>query len=149
MLWTLVTLLTFIAFVTGLLLTLSAMKNDEDMEYYYEDEKEEGENEESDPEIAVTSRALAFAALWMAVLATLLAIFGTVVLGWQSPTGQYYTCCSPQVHKTTPIALGSFVGAVFMFANLTLVCTILFGEFEVCVRLSEAYEVLLYCSHAG
>lgn len=88
-----------------------------------------------DAEIAVTSRAMAFAALWTAVLAALLSIFGTVVLGWQSPTGVYYTCCAPQVHRTTPLALGSFIGSLLMFANLTLVCSVLFGEFEVSLPL--------------
>eukprot|EP00522_Entomoneis_paludosa_P016842 CAMPEP_0172464648 /NCGR_PEP_ID=MMETSP1065-20121228/51100_1 /TAXON_ID=265537 /ORGANISM="Amphiprora paludosa, Strain CCMP125" /LENGTH=216 /DNA_ID=CAMNT_0013220939 /DNA_START=18 /DNA_END=668 /DNA_ORIENTATION=+ len=84
-----------------------------------------------DPELAVTSRALAFASMWTAVLAVLLSIFGTVILGWQSPTGLYYTCCSSQVHRTTPITLGGFIGALLMFANLVLVCAAFFGEFEV------------------
>jgi hypothetical protein len=131
-LWSLVTILTFIAFLTALTFTLSARnlyKNDEYNNYYNNNEKE-GE-EEMDPEVAVTSRAMAFAALWTAVLASLLTVFGTVVLGWQSPTGQYYTCCSSNVHRTTPLSLGSFIGALIMFANLTLVCSVLFGEFEV------------------
>ena len=74
---------------------------------------------------------MSFAAFWTAVLASLLTVFGCVVLGWQSPTGQYYTCCSSNVHRTTPLSLGSFIGALIMFANLTLVCSVLFGEFEV------------------
>ena len=129
-LWSLVTVLTVVAFLAALIFTLSAKQDDDDY-YYYDNGEEEEERQEVDPEIAVTSRAMAFAALWTTVLATLLAIFGTVVLGWQSPTGEYYTCCSPQVHRTTPIALGSFIGALLMFANLTLVCSVLFGEFEV------------------
>lgn len=123
-LWTLVTLLTAISFLLALIFTLSAKEDDD---YYYYD----AEEEDQDPEMAVTSRAMAFAALWVAVLAALMAIFGTVILGWQSPTGQYYTCCSARVHRTTPLALGSFIGALLMFANLTLVCSVLFGEFEV------------------
>ena len=130
-LWSLVTALTAVAFLLALIFTLSAQDPNED-DYYYENEGEgENDNNDIDPEIAVTSRAMAFASLWTAVLATLLAIFGTVVLGWQSPTGEYFTCCSPQVHRTTPLALGSFIGALLMFANLTLVCSVLFGEFEV------------------
>lgn len=128
-LWTIVTLLTVVSFIIALIFTLSAQdssaNNDDDE---YQRQRQDNNNE---PEMALTSRAMAFAALSTAVLATLMAIFGTVVLGWQSPTGQYYTCCSSKVHKTTPLALGSFIGALIMFANLTLVCSVLFGEFEV------------------
>jgi len=117
-------------------------KNDEneDNQYYnYNNNNENGgegsqdeqENDGYDPEVAVTSRALAFSALWTGVLAALLSVFGTVILGWQSPTGQYYTCCSSSVHRTTPLGIGSFIGALLMFANLTLVCSVLFGEFQV------------------
>jgi len=128
-LWSLVTALTAVAFIVALIFTLSA-KNEVEQNYYY-NEDGDAEEKEMEAEMAVTSRAMAFAALWTAVLATLMSIFGTVILGWQSPTGQYYTCCSSQVHRTTPLALGSFIGALLMFANLTLVCSVLFGEFEV------------------
>eukprot|EP00546_Thalassionema_frauenfeldii_P007133 CAMPEP_0178925898 /NCGR_PEP_ID=MMETSP0786-20121207/18192_1 /TAXON_ID=186022 /ORGANISM="Thalassionema frauenfeldii, Strain CCMP 1798" /LENGTH=224 /DNA_ID=CAMNT_0020600879 /DNA_START=233 /DNA_END=907 /DNA_ORIENTATION=+ len=106
------------------------------MDEYYNDQDDaqgnrEGDEQEIDPKIAVTSRAMAFAALWTAVLACLMSVFGTVILGFQSPTGQYYTCCAGNVHKTTPLGLGSFIGALLMFANLTLVCSVLFGEFEI------------------
>lgn len=127
-LWTLLTLLQGIAFLTALIFTLSA-KDDYEQQDDYNAERQQ--QDQSEPEMAVTSRAMAFAALWTVVLATLMSIFGTVILGWQSPTGQYYTCCSSQVHRTTPLALGSFIGALLMFANLTLVCSVLFGEFEV------------------
>jgi hypothetical protein len=110
---------------------------------YYNNEgqgSQDMEEERNDPEVAVTSRALAFSALWTGVLAALLSVFGTVVLGWQSPTGQYYTCCSSSVHRTTPLGLGSFVGALMMFANLTLVCSVLFGDFEVSGQKSANCE---------
>jgi hypothetical protein len=134
-LWSLVTVLTAAAFLLALIFTLSANSgNDNDDGYYYNNDGEDNnkdEEEEGDAVMAVTSRAMAFSALWTAVLAILMGIFGTVILGWQSPTGQYYTCCSTSVHRTTPLALGSFIGALLMFANLTLVCSVLFGEFEV------------------
>jgi hypothetical protein len=123
-----------VAFIVALIFSHSKY-NADDENYYYQNNNDEadGIEEEQDraTEIAVTSRAMAFAALWTAVLAALLSIFGTVVLGWQSPTGIYYTCCAPQVHRTSPLALGSFIGSLLMFANLTLVCSVLFGEFEV------------------
>lgn len=133
-LWSIVVVLTFLAFIVALIFTLSAVNSSssDDNDYYNNNnEHEENRDENSDSEMAVTSRAMAFCALWTAVLATLMAIFGAVILGWQSPTGIYYTCCSPQVHRTTPLALGSFIGALMMFANLTLVCSVLFGEFDV------------------
>lgn len=122
-LWSVVTCLTAIAYIVALIFSFSANGGNYD--------NDDNEQQDSEAEVAVTSRAMAFASLWTAVLAGLMAIFGAVILGWQSPTGLYYTCCSPQVHRTTPLALGSFIGALLMFANLTLVCSILFGEFEV------------------
>lgn len=137
-LWSIVVALTFLAFIVALIFTLSATSsgNDENNYYNNENEHEENRDENAESEMAVTSRAMAFCALWTAVLAALMAIFGAVILGWQSPTGVYYTCCSPQVHRTTPLALGSFIGALIMFANLTLVCSVLFGEFDVRVKVT-------------
>mmetsp|Transcript_15722 Transcript_15722/g.36209 ORF Transcript_15722/g.36209 Transcript_15722/m.36209 type:complete len:175 (-) Transcript_15722:606-1130(-) len=133
-LWSVVTILTVITFLTAFIYALST-SDDGDRQNYNnnedggsQDEREDGKYE---AEVAVTSRALAFSALWTGVLAALLSIFGTVILGWQSPTGQYYTCCSSSVHRTTPLGIGSFIGALLMFANLTLVCSVLFGEFQV------------------
>lgn len=141
-LWSIVTLLTVIAFITALLFSIysNGADNDGNDDQYYYNNNQEGEGsqdeqeeyEERRVEFAVTSRAMAFAALWTAVLASLMAVFGTVILGFQSPTGDYYTCCDPNVHRTTQLGLGSFIGALLMFANLTLVCSVLFGEFKVC-----------------
>lgn len=133
MLWSIVNMLTFFAFVVALSFAILAKNGD------YENVNDDGGDGDGEPEqdeefqadIAVTSRAMAFAALWTAVLASLMGLFGTVILGFQSPTGQYYTCCSSGVHRTTPLGMGSFIGSLIMFANLTLVCSVLFGEFEV------------------
>jgi hypothetical protein len=147
-LWFVLTILTAIAFLTAFIFAITTRPDDEDGDYngYYEynnnaggqqgggnsqDEQQQGR---TDPEVAVTSRALAFSALWTGVLAALMAVFGTVILGWQSPTGQYYTCCSGSVHRTTPLGLGSFIGALLMLSNLTLICSVLFGEFEVRIQ---------------
>ncbi|GKY93416.1 hypothetical protein MPSEU_000309200 [Mayamaea pseudoterrestris] len=132
-LWTLVTILSAVSFIVALIFTLSAREanKDYDDDEYARQGNDNNDNGDDNVEMAVTSRAMAFCALWTAVLTTLMAIFGTVILGWQSPTGVYYTCCSSRVHKTTPLALGSFIGALIMFANLTLVCSVLFGEFEI------------------
>jgi len=82
--------------------------------------------------ISVTSRAMVFAAIWTAVLSGILVVYGTVILGVRVPvTGKYYSCCRGNVHRMTPMSLGAFGGSLLMFANLTLVFAILFGEFEV------------------
>ena len=139
-LWSVVVVLTAIAFIVALIFTLSAKNSNEDYYYYNDNNGEPEEDDDYQPALAVTSRAMAFAALWTAVLATMMAIFGTVILGWQSPTGLYYTCCSPRVHRTTPLALGSFIGGLLMFANLTLVCSVLFGEFDVSTLFGELFR---------
>lgn len=96
-----------------------------------DDENNNEEDNNRTAEIAVTSRAMAFAFTWTAILATVMSVFGMVVLGFQSPTGQYYYCCSSNVHRTSSLTIGAFVGALLMFANLTLVCSVLFGEFKI------------------
>jgi hypothetical protein len=123
--------LAFLAFLIALIFAIIAKNeyhanNDDD-----NNNNEEEEEQELQAEVAVTSRAMAFAALWTAVLACLMGLFGTVILGFQNPVGHYYTCCSSGVHRTTPLGLGSFIGSLIMFANLTLVCSVLFGEFEI------------------
>ena len=125
-LWSIVTILSAVSFLTAFIYAVSTGDLDQ---YYNQDGSQDGGRD--NPEVAVTSRALAFSASWAGVLAALLSVFGTVILGWQSPTGLYYTCCSTSVHQTTPLGIGSFIGALLMFANLTLVCSVLFGEFQV------------------
>ena len=144
MLWSIVNIMTVIAFITALSFAVTAKR---DVEYDDDGNQDAEDDQELSAEIAVTSRAMAFAALWTGVLASLMGLFGTVILGFQSPTGQYYTCCSSGVHRTTPLGLGSFVGALIMFANLTLVCSVLFGEFQVRdMRKAVIYycDILLY-----
>jgi hypothetical protein len=124
-------MLSLISFLTAFIYIMSSKTSDSDDDDYFNNGESGDEGYEGDPTIVVTSRALAFCAMWTAVLTALMSIFGTVVLGWQSPTGQYYTCCSGSVHRTTPLGLGSFIGALLMLSNLTLICSVLFGEFEV------------------
>ena len=123
-LWFLVQILALTAFLTAFIYVWSANGDD----YNYDDSRDERDD---DPEIVVSARSLAFCTTCVAILSALLSLFGTVVLGWQSPSGQYYTCCSSSVHRTTPLGLGSFIGALLMLANLTLICSVLFGEFTV------------------
>mmetsp|Transcript_4922 Transcript_4922/g.7495 ORF Transcript_4922/g.7495 Transcript_4922/m.7495 type:complete len:259 (-) Transcript_4922:126-902(-) len=130
--WLIVNALTLISFSSALAFTLlsASSSNNQNQDNYYNEE--EDHRDEDETEISVTSRAMAFTALWTMVLSALIGIYGTVILGFVSPFGgKYYWCCRNAVHKTTPMILGSFIGALLMYANLTLVCSVLFGEFKV------------------
>lgn len=128
-LWSVVSLLSACSFLAAFVYALTSKNEAQNYNNYY---KNGAEGEDNDAALAVTSRALAFSVLWTAVLSALMSVFGTVILGFQSPlSGQYYLCCDRSVHRTTPLGLGSFIGALLMLANLTLICSVLFGEFEV------------------
>jgi len=120
--WSLVTILSVISFVTALIFATMATN---------EDDYDEGNDNDGEAKISVTSRAMAFAALWTALLSLGMSVFGTIILGWQSPTGIYYVCFPGKVHRTTSLSLGTFIGALLMYSNLTLVCSIIFGEFQI------------------
>lgn len=128
--WTVVNILAFAAFVVALIFAFSAKNT---VNYYYNNNNNNNNNQEENEEINITvsTRAMAFAALWTAVLAGIIGVFGSVTLGFQMPFGKYYWCCAGNVHMTTPLVLGSFIGSLIMFANLTLVCAVMFGEFEI------------------
>ena len=128
--WSIVNFLAFISFLAAISFALST-NNYAKNQQYYNDYNGQNEKEEKEMETSVTSRAMAFTALWTMVLSTLIGIYGTVVLGFVSPTGKYYWCCMPNVHRTTHMVLGAFIGSLLMYANLTLVCSVLFGEFKV------------------
>eukprot|EP01082_Thalassiosira_pseudonana_P014496 g12936.t1 g12936 contig7:498468-499435(+) len=123
-LWSVVGLLTISSFIIATIFAVVSNK--------YEDDNEQGGDEYNVQQsaIGVSSRAMVFAAIWTAVLSGIIVIYGTVILGIQLP-GKYYACCPANVHRLTPLSLGAFGGSLVMFANLTLVCAILFGEFEI------------------
>jgi len=151
-LWSLVGLLTTAGFVTAISFAIASQKYDPNYNngnYYNNDDRpEEDRNHNNNGAITVTSRAMVFAAIWTAILSGILVIYGTVLLGVRMPfTGNYYSCCTGNVHRMTPLTLGSFAGSLLMFANLTMVCAILFGEFQVrqkrCVQYYDDVHVLL------
>jgi len=139
--WSLLNLLTFLSFLSCflfiLLSTLNTIQKQQQQRqqgyYYYQQPNDRpNENYENIRLPFITSRAMAFTALWIMSLSAMVGIYGTVVLGFVSPlTANYYWCCSHAVHKTTPMILGAFIGSLIMYANLTLVCSVLFWEFQV------------------
>lgn len=142
-LWSIVGILTLASFVVAIVFANASKQYydygeaaDGDENYYNYNSGDGGQNQQQQRHagqsaISVTSRAMVFAAIWTAVLSGILVIFGTVILGIRMPTGKYYACCAGNVHRMTPLSLGVFGGSLLMFANLTLVCAILFGEFEI------------------
>jgi len=125
--WSIISLVTVLAFISALVYVIVSSLNNNYVDNNGEEQKEQ------EVTTATTSGAEVFAALWTAILAMALSIYGFVTLGWQSPTGEYYTCCTGVVHRTSPLSLGVFIGVLGMFANLTMVCSVLFGEFHVSV----------------
>jgi hypothetical protein len=132
--WTIINVLAFFAFFIALAVALTAKNyynNANGNDYGYYGEGEDGQREEGETTISMTSRAMAFVALWTALLSTGMGIYGTIVIGFVNPSGRYYWCCAQSVHATTQMSVGSFMGALLMYANLTLICAVLFGEFNV------------------
>lgn len=129
--WSILNLLAFLSFLFAFIVALSSankIRNNNQQEKYYEN-GQEGERE--DMGSYVSFRAIIFTAIWTMVLSILLGIYGTVILGFVAPTGKYFWCCRNSVYKATPMAIGSFVGSLLMYANLTLVCSVLFWNFKV------------------
>ena len=81
--WSLVTLAVLLSFVSAIIFAITTNNGDS-----YSDDT----NNALVADVAVTSRAMVFAALWTVVLAILMSVFGMIILGFQAPTGQYYTC---------------------------------------------------------
>lgn len=145
-LWSVVGLLTTAGFVLAICFSIASQKYDPNYNNgnYYDGEQDE-RNRKNNGVMTVTSRAMVFAAIWTAILSLILVIYGTVLLGvWMPFTGKYYSCCSGNVHRMTPLTLGSFAGSLLMFANLTLVCAILFGEFQVRWQKKEDFSYQLH-----
>ena len=146
-LWSIVGLLTLTSFVIAIVFAYASTNYDQGE---YEGGGASASNDWNRQQqsqgsaIALSSRAMVFAAIWTAVLSGILVIYGTVILGVRMPTGKYYACCAGNVHRMTPLSLGAFGGSLLMFANLTLVCAILFGEFEV-RQFSLWWFVIVYC----
>jgi len=125
--WSIISFFTLLAFITSVVyIVVSSLSTDDENNADGEEEEQQRDNSQS-----ITSRAEGFAALWTSVLAIAISIYGIITLGWQSPGGQYYNCCNGVVHRTSPLSLGVFIGILIMFANLTMVCSVLFGEFHI------------------
>lgn len=139
--WTIVNLLVLTAFVAAIVYTYTAPRiqnynknkyNNNQYYYGYDEGREEDRKQEQHQGMNYTSRAMIFAYMWTLVLSIIMALYGTLILGIASIfTGKYYWCCNHAVHKTTQLTIGGFIGSLLMYANLTLICSVLFGEFKI------------------
>lgn len=141
LIWTLISIVTLISMGTAAVYTLARKNNGIYYNYnddYNAEEGEEGENGNGNgnngnngddtQRVAMTSEGLTFCAVWTALVSLFVAIFGTVVLGFQGPR-QYYSCCASTVMRTSQLTLGVFMGILIMFSNLTLICSFIFREY--------------------
>lgn len=85
---------------------------------------------------SVSSNSMTFVALYTMAMAVALSLFGsTAIVGFMSLRGDYIAPCFSS-SGSSKLRLGIFGGAIVVFANLLLVCAVVFGE----VRVSQLCE---------
>jgi len=106
-------------------------------------DRQEEQNNSADRQIQeylalarMASSSMTFAALYIVIIAISLNVFGsTAIVGFTSLRGVYIGPCF-SFPGTSNIKLGFFGGAIVLFANILLVCAVIFGE----VRVSESFH---------
>lgn len=89
---------------------------------------------------SMSSPSMTFVALYTMAMAVALSLFGsTAIVGFTSLRGDYIAPCFSTT-GSSKLRLGIFGGAIVIFANLLLVCAVVFGE----VRVSTA-DLSLIC----
>lgn len=163
--WTITTLLTLVAFVvTAVMMAHTHTRYKRLESYYYKqmeynnqynDDDGEGGSDSSDREIeeylllsTMGSKSLTFAAVYTMTLALGLLLYGsTAIVGFTSLRGDYITPCFSS-SGSPRLKLGVFGGAIIFFANLLLVCAVIFGEVRVrcfCCGVGCGIPRLLLC----
>lgn len=80
---------------------------------------------------SVASNSITFVALYTMAMAVALSLFGsTAIVGFTSLRGDYIAPCFSST-GSSKLRLGIFGGAIVIFANLLLVCAVVFGEVRV------------------
>jgi hypothetical protein len=164
--WTITTILTLVAFLVAIALTIqththfkrlersyavtddlyqSAYGNNDNGEegdgHNHNDNHEAKEKYEKAMEAAqlyewmadVSSKSVVFVSVYTMTLALALALYGsTAIVGFTSLRGVYIAPCFSAPSK---LKVGIFGGAIIIFANLLLVCAVIFGEVRVSSRL--------------
>lgn len=79
----------------------------------------------------VSSKSMTFVALYTMAMAVALSLCGsTAIVGFTSLRGDYIAPCFSS-SGSSKLRLGIFGGAIVIFANLLLVCAVVFGEVRV------------------
>jgi len=156
--WSLTTVLTFVAFVAALAMLGEVHAHYRRLERYYEqqyeyyqqygqnndNEKGGGEQHESrDRQIQeylalanISSSSMTFVALYAVMLSLALNLYGTTaIVGFTSLRGVYIGPCFSSPPASSRLKLGMFGGAIVFFANVLLVCAVIFGEVRVSLFL--------------
>jgi hypothetical protein len=149
--WTITCVLTLSAFITCTVFlihvhtTYKRLERTyyEELEYKYEQQQENGEDQQqhsADREweefyqlASMRSGSLTFVAIYIVIVATSLSFYGsTAIVGFTSLRGVYIApCFSSHDGSTLTLKLGMFGGAIVFFANLLLICAVIFGEVRV------------------
>jgi hypothetical protein len=152
--WTITTVLTLVAFIMAVVMMVHVHAHYKRMEHYYEEQYEytmaqyeynqqngdEDQHQESadrseldfiEQLSSMSSKSMTFVAIYTVGMAISLNLYGTTaIVGFTSLQGVYIAPCFSS--STNPrVRLGIFGGAIIFFANLLLLCAVIFGEVRV------------------
>lgn len=158
--WTITTVLTFLAFLTAIALTIQIHSHYRRMERYYEsddwiqqymengdDDGQDGGSHDQEEQYrqqqeayiqlaTMSARSMTFVAIYTMVLATALSLYGTTaIVGFTSLRGVYIAPCFSS--GSNKMRVGIFGGGTVIFANLLLVCAVILGEVRVSCSLNN------------
>lgn len=164
--WSITSILALGALITAAIMSarinsyynnLAALYSD-DGNYYYnngqnqEESGSEDQNEEGNINqnlSSISSHSIAFAGLYTACCSVAMSIFGSMsVVGFVSLTGNFIEPAWTRKESENKVGekeLGIFIGALFLFSNLCLVCAVVLGEFQVSFILVQ--HSLLFSVH--
>jgi hypothetical protein len=149
--WTITTVLTLVAFIVAGVMMAHTHTHYKRLERYYEqqmeyqynnnDDDSNGDNKGNDSTdrqyqeylllATMGSKSLTFAAVYTMILAIGICFYGsTAIVGFTSLRGVYIAPCFSS-SGSPKLKLGVFGGAIIFFANLLLVCAVIFGEVRV------------------
>ena len=151
--WTITTVLTLVAFVSALAMVVKVHTHYRRLERYYEQQWEysqaqyennkeggsqDGGQNSADRQIQeylmlnqLTSSSMTFVAVYTVLMAFALNLYGsTAIVGFTSLRGVYIGPCF-SLGGSSRLRLGVFGGAIVFFANVLLVCAVVFGEVRV------------------
>jgi len=152
--WSITSILALGALITAAIMTarinsyynnLAGMYSDDGNSYYYQEESGSGDQNEEGYIIenlaSMGSRSVAFAGLYTACCSVAMSIIGSMsVVGFVSLTGNFIAPAwtrNDSGNKVGEKELGIFIGALFLFSNLCLVCAVVLGEFQIVGYLDE------------